>query len=388
MYTVGEGGTILHSIDSGGVNTTTTIFPTTTTTVSETSSTTTTEPTTTTSIVETTSTITIEPSTTTSTPETSSTTTTAVGSSRFINITQDRSGSYDVTITWESIAGHSYDIFVKNDFSGSFSLAASVTGTDSTTSWTDNGTWPGGTHPSTVAQRYYKVSDGGMDSQNMVGIYRITVQEGMNLISLPLVPFSSTLVDVIGNQLTGADNEGDADRLWVWSDNKYQFAWLVDGVGPAYDGKWYTGNAETTITFAADRGAWIQVRQGHGTQHIYVVGEVASTARTIPLSAGMNLVGSSYPMAVALGDKGINDSNLWESGATGSDNEGDADRVWNWTGTNYQFHWLVAGVNADIDGTWYTGNNQSMLTLEPGKGYWVQIRPGHTGFTWTYPKPY
>ena len=142
-----------------------------------------------------------------------------------------------------------------------------------------------------------------MDSQNIVGIYRITVQEGMNLISLPLVPFSSTLVDVIGNQLTGADNEGDADRLWVWSDNKYQFAWLVDGVGPAYDGKWYTGNTETSIAFTADRGAWIQVRQGHGTQHIYVAGEVASTARTIPLSAGMNLVGSSYPMAAALGDR-------------------------------------------------------------------------------------
>jgi hypothetical protein len=293
-----------------------------------------------------------------------------------------------VTITWESIAGHSYDILLKDNFSGSFTKIDSITGSAATTSWVDNGTWPGGTHPKTVAQRYYKVSDGGIDSQNVVGIYRITVQEGMNLVSLPLVPFSSTLVDVIGNQITGADNEGDADRLWVWSDNKYQFAWLVDGAGPAYDGKWYTGNAETTITLGADCGAWIQVRQGHGSQDIYIVGEVATTSRTIPLSAGMNLVGSSYPVAVALGDQGINDSNLWESGATGSDNEGDADRVWSWTGTNYQFHWLVDGVDITLDGTWYTGNNQSMLTLEPGKGYWLQIRSDHTGFTWAYPKPY
>ncbi len=72
-----------------------------------------------------------------------------------------------------------------------------------------------------------------------------------------------------------------------------------------------------------------------------------------------------------------------ESGATGATNEGDADRVWSWTGSNYQLHWLVDGTGTASDGIWYPATS-----LEPGKGYWIQIRDGHSGFTWVYPKPY
>lgn len=385
LFAVGEGGAILHTIDSGSSNTSTTTPSTTTTSIADT---TTTQPTTTTSIEHGTSTTTTEPSTTTSSMETSSTTTTAIVGVRIVNITQDWSGENDVTLTWESSVGQSYSILLKDDFSGSFIPVDMVTGNQGTTSWTDNGVWAGGTHPSTVPQRYYKVSASGIESHNTVGIYRITVQEGMNLISLPLIPFSSDLVNVIGSQLTGAPNEGDADRLWIWNGNNYEFAWLVEDVGPPYDGKWYTGNAETAVTLGADRGAWVQVRPGHGTQAVYIAGEVAATARMIPLATGMNLVGSSYPVAVPLGDQQSDDCNLWESGATGADNEGDADRVWSWTGSNYQFHWLVDHVNATLNGTWYSGNSPSPLALEPGKGYWVQIRANHAGFTWTYPKPY
>ena len=312
-----------------------------------------------------------------------------VFNAQFIMITQDRTGSYDVTITWHGQAGHSYDISLEDEFNGTFTKVAVVIASTDTASWTDDGSWLGGTHPHTMEQRYYKVSDSGVDAQNVVGMYRITVKEGMNLLSLPLVPFGSTqLIDVIGNQVAGADNEGDADRLWVWSKNKYQFAWLVDGVGPEYDGKWYTGNDGTTITLGADQGAWVQVRAKHGTQQIYVVGEVSWKAREIPLLVGMNLVGSSFPLAVPLGDQGAKDSNLWESGVKGADNEGDADRIWIWTGKNYTFNWLVDSVGPEYDGTWYLGNDPSTLNLEPGKGYWMQIRPGHTGATWKYPKPY
>jgi hypothetical protein len=147
-------------------------------------------------------------------------------------------------------------------------------------------------------------------------------------------------------------------------------------------------NRETTITLGADQGAWLQIRSGHGNQIVYLLGEVSSTERNIPLSVGMNLIGTCYPVSVPLGDKLPIDSNLWESGATGATNEGAADRVWSWTGSNYQFHWLVDGVNSTVNGLWYSGGTPSTLQLEPGKGYWVQIRPGHSGFTWVYPKPY
>jgi hypothetical protein len=174
----------------------------------------------------------------------------------------------------------------------------------------------------------------------------------------------------------------------VWNGTNYEFAWLVEGVGPPYDGKWYTGSSETTITFGADQGAWLQVREGHGSQDVYLLGEVSNVDRNIPLSVGMNLIGTCYPVAVLLGDRASDDSNLWESEATGADNEGEADRIWSWTGLNYQFHWLVDGVGDPYDGLWYMGNEESILELEPGKGYWIQIREGHGGFIWIYPKPY
>ncbi len=59
-----------------------------------------------------------------------------------------------------------------------------------------------GEYPSAVQQRYYKVVQNGVDSQNIVGMYQITVNEGMDLISLLLAPFSTALEDVIGMQVT------------------------------------------------------------------------------------------------------------------------------------------------------------------------------------------
>jgi hypothetical protein len=305
------------------------------------------------------------------------------------SITQAWSSDNDITITWESAPGLSYDVYLKNTFPGSFTWVTEVDASGASTSWTDDGSWPGGTHPTSVQERYYKVSVNGTDSENIVGMYKITASQGMNLISLPLIPFSTTLKDVIGCQVTGAGNEGAADRIWVWNGTNYQFAWLVEGTGnPAYDGKWFTANSETTITLGADQGAWLQIRPGHGSQTVYLLGEVSSIDRTIPLSVGMNLVGTCYPVSVPLGDKLPIDSDLWESGATGATNEGSADRVWSWTGTNYQFHWLVEGAGPTYDGLWYTGNQQSTLQLEAGKGYWVQIREVHDPFIWVYPRPY
>ena len=119
--------------------------------------------------------------------------------------------------------------------------------------WTDDGSKTGD-HPSTVQQRYYKVIRSGTDCENVVGMYKITVPDGMNLVSLPLIPISNALENVIGIQLTGADNEGDADRIWIWNGTNYEFAWLVDGVGAPYDGQWFTGNSPTNVTLDDDQG--------------------------------------------------------------------------------------------------------------------------------------
>jgi Squalene-hopene cyclase C-terminal domain/Thrombospondin type 3 repeat/Prenyltransferase and squalene oxidase repeat len=295
-------------------------------------------------------------------------------------ITQDWEGTGDITITWESEAEGVYEIASKDDFTGAFTVVDTVTASDTSASWTDDGSLTG-SHPTLADQRYYKVIEDGIDCENVVGMFRITAQEGMNLISLPLIPFSTALEDVIGSQVTGADNEGDADRLWVWNGTNYQFAWLVEGVGPPFDGQWYTGNSPTSITLDADQGAWLQIRNDQ--VDIYLLGEVSSTNREIPIGVGMNLVGSCYPVSVSL-----TDSNLWESGLTGADNEGDADRIWTWTDSHYEFFWLVDGVGEPFDGQWFKGNDPVDKELEPGKGYWLQVKDGHPAFIWNYVKPY
>jgi|GEM_PF-2906697 len=303
-----------------------------------------------------------------------------------VSITQDWEGeTYDVTISWETEAGESYDISLKDDLESSFEIVDSLLADDVVTSWTDDGSWAGGTHPNTVEQRYYKVTQGPVDTANTVGMYRVTCQEGMNLRGLPLVPMEGTLEGILGCQLTGADNERDADRVWTWNGTNYQMAWLVEGVGPPYDGTWYTGSAPTTITLGPDQGLWVHVREGHGATDVSILGELSLQPRVIPMAVGMNLVAPSYPVAMPLGDQAPDDGNLWESGATGADNERDADRVWSWTGTNYQIHWLVDGVDPAYDGLWFSGNNPSTLWIEPGEGYWIQIREGHEEFDWQCP---
>lgn len=298
------------------------------------------------------------------------------------NIAQDWEGTDDITIMWESESGVTYDIASKDDFGDSFAVVDTVTASDVSTTWIDDGTFTGD-HPSAVQQRYYKVVRGGVDSENVVGMFRISVEDGMNLISLPLIPFSNALEDVIDSQVTGADNEGDADRVWVWNGTNYEFAWLVGGVGPPFDGQWYTGNSPTTITLGADQGAWLQIRPGNGPVDVYLLGEVPATNRTIPVQVGMNLIGTCYPVPVPLAD-----TNLWESGLAGADNEADADRIWSWMGDHYEFYWLVDGVGAPFDGQWFMGNDPVEQSLEPGRGYWLQRREGHPAFNWIYTKPY
>jgi uncharacterized protein YjiK len=296
------------------------------------------------------------------------------------NITRDPGDNNSITITWPSDNGIVYDISFKDDYAGTFTPADSVTATGASTDWTDDGTSTGA-HPSTVQQRYYKVTRGTIDSLNIAGMFKVTVQDGMNLISLPLIPFSTALENSIGDQVSGADNESGSDRLWTWNGTNYEFAWLVAGVGAPYDGQWYTANSQTAITMGADQGAWVQIRTGNGPVDLYLLGEVSDSNRTIPVSVGMNLIGSSYPVSVQL-----TNSNLWESGLTGADNEAAADRIWNWAGSLYEFLWLVDGVGTPYDGKWYMGNAEVNRALEPGKGYWLQRRD-ITPFQWNYIKP-
>lgn len=109
---------------------------------------------------------------------------------------------------------------------------------------------------------------------DIVGKYDITISQGMNLVSLPLIPTGSTaLTAVIGSQLTGSPNgqQDESDEVWKYDPadpSYYKSSWLVKGAtDPSltqYNNKWLKPDGtDSDIAFEAGKGYWIWVKEGH-----------------------------------------------------------------------------------------------------------------------------
>jgi hypothetical protein len=244
--------------------------------------------------------------------------------------------------------------------------------------------------------KYYRIALAGTQSfaPETVGKCDVSVEVGMNQLSSPFVLYDNEVKSLVGAQVTGSTLASAADTLWKYNaaaTGSYDISWLVAGVGPAYDGKWYLGKVESNIKIGTDEGWFLQIRDSHAATYVSLVGEVASTNRTVPVSVGMNMVGSCFPITRVL-----TSSNLYESNMTGAAIASAADRLWtynkNATGS-YDIAWLVGGAtinaqNPSVAGLWYTGNVPTTMKLAPGKGYWIEVRAAHNPFTWTYNKLY
>ena len=294
----------------------------------------------------------------------------------------------DVTVKWRSVSGKTYDVFYCDTLQGTYTDVADVVASGDTTSWTDDGSATG-THPDSVVARFYRVEcQTGALSRNTTGKMKRSIASGMQLVSNPFIPDSSSIQSVLGGQLTGAADEGYADRVWKYdtATDDYVFAWLVAGVGAPYDGKWWSSQdfEESTMDLGPDCGFWIQSR--NGAQEMTFVGEVSDTSdRAISIVEGMQLFGSSYLDTVLL-----KYSELYEDGATGAPSELNADRVWWWDpdSSEYDYAWLVDSTGSPSDGLWWDSDpwGEASITLRPGEGYWYQTRGDP--FTWSYLKPY
>lgn len=243
---------------------------------------------------------------------------------------------------------------------------------------------------------YYMVrsmcsATGGSLRSNRVGKFTRPIGPGMNLVSLPLLPYSDRIQDVVGVQLTGANNELDSDRVWVWDTDRqdYDYAWLIAGVAPEYDGKWWNSATwqESTMSLPPNIGFWVQNR--HDVQQtIKVVGAVAEPhTQGLAIVEDMQLIGSAYPDPVVLS---LYAATFGHDGAHGANNELDADRIWYWDESrqDYEYAWLIAGVAPEYNGKWWDSAawGESQIKLRPGVGYWYQRR-GDLGFPWTNPGP-
>jgi len=193
---------------------------------------------------------------------------------QILSISQDWQAGEDVHIQWESQAGETYTILLRDEPAGPYTVVDEVVVEDSVSQWTDDGLWSGGTHPGSQEERYYRITQGIYGSANTVGMFRTTLPEGMNPVEPPLEPMGSAVEECLGGGFTGADNERDADRVWAWDGAIFEIAYLIDGVGLEHDGTWYTGNAPATMTLDTDEDLWIQIRVGHGETVVFFLGEV------------------------------------------------------------------------------------------------------------------
>ena len=304
-----------------------------------------------------------------------------------------------ITIEWRSVNEKQYTVYYSDFLFGDAMgwiiaedlIPASGTGTNS---WVDDGTKTG-SRPNEVPYRYYNVKISGTNvfARDTVGIYKITLRNSLvseeNKISIPFVPYSNNLNDVIGKQgLTGSTISAFADQCWKWNQAtlSYERSFLYDdGITKEWRDL-YNPADPPPFTFDADSGYRLLLTLiTPDMTPLYFVGKVSATSRTINLTktvySGLNYVASAYPMEVALEDSG-----LVESGFTGSTVSAFSDQLWfwNWGTRSYDriFYNTGLGQWQNKDGTTTTRK------LRPGEGFRIVLSPVSGLRTWNYPKPY
>jgi len=240
--------------------------------------------------------------------------------------------------------------------------------------------------------RYYIVkavaSGAPVFTFDRVGGYNLGLHRGRNLVSLPLIPADRSLTGTFGGQLNGASNASQSDKVLYWKGNDYEVAWLVEGTGSVYDGKWMTqaGNQESPILLDPDRSFWVNVQASARDTIVTVAGKVSMDAnRIINLVQGTNFIGSCYPLAVSL----LNSELVADAVVVGGKSSSASDKLMQWRGPDYEVAWLVDNTGTKWDKTWFnqSGSAPSKMNFSPGVGYILWIKGDNPAKVWSYPNP-
>jgi hypothetical protein len=302
----------------------------------------------------------------------------------------------DITITWDSLAGVTYDIYSSDTFAGTYSIIASVTATGASTSWTDDGTWTGGSHPSTKDERYYKIACQGPNyAEYIVGMFKRVMGydsywKAYTSASSPLIPYYPTpapdINDWIGNQGHPDPDgiSGYADKIWEFDPSTQSFdkyCWNNNGTWEQYGG--------TDTTLDPDTGyAFMYQNSEHDTaQDIYFVGKAARGDDCVNTITGKGAAISiySYVGYNYVDTESMADSNILASGFIGSTLKSWSDKLWpfNFDTQSFRGHaWYRTS-----DTSWQYYNVTLPFNLTPGEAYLVYNRNTVSDWTWTVKNP-
>jgi hypothetical protein len=221
------------------------------------------------------------------------------------------------------------------------------------------------------------------------GFVRKEVPAGtQRLSSTPFTPFDGSLNSLLDNQLTGEDNDDDADKIIKWdaTSQAYTSAFKADNTSDVNkDGKWFVDDVNwvaTSLTLAPGEGFWIQ-NQHAAAQNVFLMGKlVLDSSKSITLSENMNLF--AYPFTSKIN---LNDSDLKNDGAHGAATQTGGPDVISKTNSDADF-WLLDDSSDPNDGKWLDESNVlATESLKLGIGYWYN-RQGTGSFTWTENLPY
>ena len=293
-----------------------------------------------------------------------------------------------VRISWTSREGATYRVdsstspYNFDESSMNWTMEASgLASGGCLTTWEDAGT------PST-GEKYYRVYEedatGDTPAEDTVGLMWLPVRPSRNMMSTPFLPYPegggiagvSTFDKIIGNQLTGhavVKTLSDIIQKWNSDTLTWSNAWYRTGVGWIdYD----TGG--DAMPFCADAGYWV-LRNAHPFTNIMMFGKVEKVERSVNVDPGRNLLGSAYPVTVALDDTGLVASGF--AGHAVVKTLSDQLLFWDATTLSWRQFWYKTG-----EGFQPWNSYEPMKDIVPGDAYYL-LRQGTTGFTWTYPCP-
>lgn len=299
--------------------------------------------------------------------------------------------SDDIEMAWPDMAaGTTYQVWRSPNAAFNAGLAGSTqvgtvsSPTGETASYVDS-------DAASDSNNYYYIvrafdSDGQvMGTSSRVGKFNLTVSAGWNLLSWPLLPADTTLDAVIGSQLHGTDDPLTADRILVWDEESqsYSSAWFCSGVcedwGEPWANHWLANDySSSPLTLEPDTGFWLQNRSG-ATESIMLLGDVATSARSVSVASGWQTLASTFPDARSLDSLKLP--------ATGTDDPLTADRILVWDADTNSFTsaWYCGGACEAWGEPWanhWLANDYSSspIVIQPGHGFWYQNR--HDPFSW------
>lgn len=288
-----------------------------------------------------------------------------------------------IHLRWSPISGaDAYAVYKDSD---PYFQPTSPVATISTTEYLDS------SHPKLLGVGTYYIvralSQGNPIYQfSRLGAFNVILSKGYNLISLPLVPESSSLSRILGSQLNGSTNSIFSDKVLYWKGGDYEVAWLVEGTSSSFEGKWVSeaGDQESPINVNPDRSFWIVLRNNIEDSCITITGEVSSDPnRVITLTKGPNFVGSCYPASVHLDSTDL----VADGVVIGGTYKSAADNIMKWLSDRYEIAWLVGNTQTHWDGKWMNegGTDLSTICFTPGEGYILWIKNDNASNIWTYP---